>query len=188
MHDTQSINRQRQDLSSFDEIWVFGYGSLIYKVDFPFIDCQQATIEGWQRRFWMLSHDHRGTPDHPGIVLTLAPVQQAKCFGMAYHITEAEFEHLDHREKNGYLREEINIELSNGRAVKGLVYIGDTTSPVYLGHTPVEKLAAHIFASRGPSGENRDYVFDLANALRSHNVIDDHVFAIERHMLECSKS
>jgi cation transport protein ChaC len=183
MHDTQSINQHRQDLSTFDEIWVFGYGSLIYKVDFPFIEKQYAMISGWERRFWMLSHDHRGTPEQPGIVLTLTPVAEANCFGIAYRITEAEFEHLDHREKNGYLREEININFDNGRSVKGLIYIGDQASSVYLGPTPVEQLSEHIFRSRGPSGENSEYVFKMAEALKQHNVEDEHIFAIEKHLL-----
>jgi len=188
MHDTQSINQQRQDLSSFDEIWVFGYGSLIYKVDFPYIDRQSATISGWERRFWMLSHDHRGTPENPGIVLTLTPMPKATCFGMAYRITEAEFEHLDHREKNGYLRETIDIHLSSGRVVKGLIYIGDESSDVYLGPTPVQQLATHIFNSKGPSGENAEYVYLMANALREHNVVDEHVFDIEKQLLNTRDS
>jgi cation transport regulator ChaC len=188
MHDTQEKNRQRQDLSKYDEIWVFGYGSLIYKVDFPYIERRYANVYGWERRFWMLSHDHRGTPENPGIVLTLTPSNNTECFGIAYKITEAEFEHLDHREKNGYLREEIDIHLVDGDTVRGLVYIGDTNSSVYLGPTPVEQLAVHIFNSRGPSGENREYVFNMGTALRKYAIIDEHVFAIEQFLQNLSNA
>ncbi|MEE4244481.1 MAG: gamma-glutamylcyclotransferase, partial [Kangiellaceae bacterium] len=82
--DTQELNKARQDLDQLDEIWVFGYGSLIYKVDFPYIAKQQAYISGWQRRFWMASHDHRGTPEQPGRVLTLIQAEKSRCFGVAY--------------------------------------------------------------------------------------------------------
>ncbi len=180
MHDTQSVNKSRINIDALDEIWVFGYGSLIYKVDFPYLEKQTATIEGWERRFWMGSHDHRGTPEKPGRVLTLHPVKNVECFGVAYKITYEEFDHLDHREKNGYLRELIDIKLQDGRTIPGVVYIGHADSPAYFGPSDIAALARQIFNSSGPSGENRDYVFDLANALRRYNVKDEHVFAIER--------
>jgi len=187
LQDAQIIIRERQDLYEYVDIWVFGYGSLIYKVDFPYIARRQATINHWQRRFWMLSHDHRGTPENPGIVLTLTPCPNTSCFGMAYKITENEFEHLDHREKNGYLREVIEIQLNDQRLVKGFIYIGDVNSPVYLGETPIDELAKHIHNSRGPSGENRDYVFALADSLKEHSVVDEHVFALEQQLREKAK-
>lgn len=180
--DTQNINKQRQNLQDYDEIWVFGYGSLIHKVDFDFLDCQNAHILGYERRFWQGSHDHRGTPENPGRVLTLTPVENARCFGRAFKVEHHIFEHLDHREKNGYLREEIEIYLENGNRVLGLVYIGAPDNAAYLGEATIEDIAAHIARSSGPSGDNKDYVFDLADALREHGEEDEHVFGIEREI------
>lgn len=156
--------------------WVFGYGSLIYKVDFPYLDRAEAEISGWVRRFWQGSHDHRGTPDAPGRVVTLMPEPGATCRGIAYHIEHEVFEHLDHREKNGYRRMEECIDLSaRGIAVKGVVYVADEHNPAFLGPAPVEELASHIQGSFGPSGSNRDYALELAAALEDLGENDDHV-------------
>lgn len=186
VHDTQSLNRERQDLHSYSEIWIFGYGSLIYKVDFPYLKKSPAYIKNWQRRFWQGSHDHRGTPDNPGRVLTLIEMDNSQCFGMAYQVTPEEFEHLDHREKNGYLRFEIEIHLTSGEIKTGLVYIAPKDNQAYLGPASEKEIAKHIFNSRGPSGENKDYVFQLAEALRLANETDEHVFLIEKHLLNYS--
>ena len=183
VHDTQSLNQNRQDLHSYDEIWIFGYGSLIYKVDFPYLNKSPALIKDWQRRFWQGSHDHRGTPDQPGRVLTLVEAENAECYGMAYQVTADEFEHLDHREKNGYLRYEIDIFLISGQVKKGLVYIASQDNEAFLGPASEQKIAAHIFKSKGPSGENKDYVFQLGAALRQANEVDEHVFSIEKYLL-----
>ncbi len=177
--DTQAINKQRQNLDDYNEIWVFGYGSLIYKVDFDYTECESAHIVGFERRFWQGSHDHRGTIANPGRVLTLAPIQDARCFGIAFKVDHEVFDHLDHREKNGYLRHQVAIHLSDNRIVQGLVYIASPDNAAYLGEATDQDVAKQIFSSSGPSGLNRDYVYQLADALRQHDEIDEHVFQIE---------
>ena len=178
--DTQAINKQRQNLEDYDEIWLFGYGSLIHKVDFDYLECQSAHILGYERRFWQGSHDHRGTVENPGRVLTLTAIPKARCFGKAFKVEHQVFEHLDHREKNGYLREEIDIFLACGRKVTGLLYIGAPDNPAYFGEASIKEIAEHIYRSSGPSGDNKDYVYDLAVALREHGEVYEHVFAIEQ--------
>lgn len=185
--DTIHLNQDRQSLESYDEIWLFGYGSLIYKVDFPYIEKQPAHIIGWQRRFWQGSHDHRGTPEHPGRVVTLIESHGARCDGMAFQVTPQEFVHLDHREKNGYLRHEVpmffNADTQTGSSKLGLIYIADEANEAYLGADSERNIATHIAHSCGPSGENSEYVIELANSLRAMNVWDEHVFEIERYLL-----
>ncbi len=187
-HDTTRINRSRQDFAGTESVWLFGYGSLIYKVDFPYLERRPATVHGWVRRFWQGSHDHRGTTEHPGRVVTLVPERGTACAGMAYRVAPATFEHLDFREKNGYLRFATTLEFGDGATAEGLVYIATADNAAWLGPASVDELARHIAGSAGPSGSNSEYVFRLADALRELGAADPHVFAVEARLLRIRES
>ena len=163
--------------------WVFGYGSLIWKQDFPFLQARPGRIRGWKRRFWQGSHDHRGVEEDPGRVLTLVAEPGAVCEGRAFLVEPAVFEHLDHREKNGYQRIAVDIEFSDGPAA-GVVYRAAENNPAYLGPAPAAEMRAQIERCVGPSGSNRDYVLELARALRALGISDPHVFEIESWLLQ----
>ncbi|MGV7210281.1 gamma-glutamylcyclotransferase [Oxalobacteraceae bacterium A2-2] len=180
--DTIATNRMMNQFDSHDSVWLFGYGSLIYKADFPYLERRPASITGWVRRFWQGSHDHRGTPEAPGRVVTLVAQPGAVCHGMAYLITPHVFEHLDHREKNGYLRLAIDMALAGGGSARGLVYIATEDNTAFLGEASELDIARHIARSAGPSGPNSDYLNHLAAALRDMGREDAHVFAIEAHL------
>ncbi|MBL36775.1 MAG: gamma-glutamylcyclotransferase [Xanthomonadales bacterium] len=161
--------------------WVFGYGSLIYKVDFPYRRREVASISGWKRRFWQGSHDHRGTPQAPGRVVTLIPSPGTLCRGMAYEVDHAVYEHLDHREKNGYQRHRVDIDLVEaGGTVKGTLYVAGTDNPAFLGPAGAAEMADQILASHGPSGSNREYLLELDKALREIGETDLHVAELAR--------
>lgn len=162
--------------------WVFGYGSLIYKVDFPWLERRPARIHGWSRRFWQGSHDHRGTPERPGRVVTLVEEAGASCAGMAYRVEPGVFAHLDHREKNGYQRHLTGLQFSDGRRRQGWIYLAAAGNPAWLGDAPDAVVARQILAAAGPSGRNHDYLLLLADALRALGADDPHVFAIERQV------
>ncbi len=186
-HDTTAINQRMDRFDGHEEVWLFGYGSLIFKADFPYLDKRPALLPGWQRRFWQGSHDHRGTPDAPGRVLTLAPAPDAVCAGMAYLITPAVFAHLDHREKNGYLRLAAAITFDDAAPGKpataeALVYIATADNAAWLGPASEDAIARHIATAAGPSGPNREYLLGMAHALRALGKVDEHVFAIEAHL------
>jgi cation transport regulator ChaC len=178
---TIAINQLMDKFDGHHSVWLFGYGSLIYKADFPYLQRRPASIAGWTRRFWQGSHDHRGTPEAPGRVVTLIEEAGAICHGMAYLITPEVFAHLDHREKNGYLRLAIPITFEDGE-IEGLVYIATPDNIAFLGAASEQDIAAHIARSAGPSGPNSDYLNHLASALRELGRHDQHVFDIERHL------
>ncbi len=181
-HNTIDANRAMDRFDGHHSVWLFGYGSLIWKADFPYIERRPASITGWVRRFWQGSHDHRGTPDAPGRVATIVPQQGAVCHGMAYLVTPEEFVHLDHREKNGYLRLPIDIAFEDGGNVEGIVYIARQDNAAFLGEASELEIAQHIASARGPSGPNAEYLTHLARALRELGRHDEHVFTIEGHL------
>lgn len=177
--DTTEHNRQRFCFDGIESVWLFGYGSLIYKVDFPFLEQRPATIEGWVRRFWQGSHDHRGTPEAPGRVVTLVAQPGARCMGMAYRIAPEVFEQLDVREKNGYLRFATDLIFDDESRTEGLVYIATEDNAAFLGPAHESDIARQIAVSSGPSGRNDEYLLKLAAALRHLGDDDPHVFSIE---------
>ncbi|KRS20810.1 gamma-glutamyl cyclotransferase [Alishewanella sp. WH16-1] len=192
-HNTITLNQQRQPLDHLNTVWLFGYGSLIYKTDFLYLACRPACIYGWQRRFWQGSHDHRGTPEAPGRVVTLVEAAGKRCVGMAYQVTPATFAHLDQREKNGYLRFFTELHwldnagphstADNSGIEQGVVYIANPDNAAYLGPAPEADIARQIAKSHGPSGANSEYLLQLAQALRQLNEQDEHVFTLEQLLL-----
>ena len=178
-HDTTQRNRQMTHFDGHEAIWLFGYGSLIWKADFPFLERRPAHIHGWVRRFWQGSHDHRGTPEAPGRVVTLVREPDAVCHGMAYRIAPEVLGPLDVREKNGYLREVTRLHFEDGvppASAEGLVYLATEDNAAFLGEAPLDAIAEQIALAHGPSGPNRDYLVNLAQALDELGVDDPHVF------------
>ena len=179
---TISENQRRHRFDDDERIWLFGYGSLIYLVDFPYLESKPASIRGWSRRFWQGSHDHRGTEANPGRVVTLIEDADVICGGVAYLVEATVFKQLDVREKNGYLRVTTEMTFDDGSHAAGLTYIATPENEAYLGAASEYEIAQHICNAQGPSGSNIDYLLELAQALRELGLYDQHVFEIETHI------
>ena len=166
--------------------WIFGYGSLIWRPDFPYTASFTGYIDHWLRRFYQGSTDHRGVPESPGRVVTLLPQTGARCFGVAYEVDADQmneiFAQLDYREKGGYDRFTVAFHPSPVRGREAFpvwVYVAHQDNPNYLGPAPAADMARQILGARGPSGHNTDYLLELATALRSMKAEDPHVFELE---------
>ena len=100
--------------------------------------------------------------------MTLVAAPGEHCDGRAFLVEPEVFEHLDHREKNGYERIAVEIGFES-ESVNGVVYRASESNKAFLGPAPLEEMAAQINRCVGPSGSNREYVIELARALRSMN-------------------
>lgn len=186
-HDTFEENQRRHRLQDDAQVWLFGYGSLIYLVDFPYLEARPASIEGWSRRFWQGSHDHRGTEENPGRVVTLIEEHGAVCGGMAYLVEAPVFKQLDVREKNGYLRVSTEMTFEDGSHATGLTYIATPDNAAWLGQASEYEIAMHICRAAGPSGPNDEYLLQLAQSLRDLKLQDRHIFDIEAHIVALNR-
>jgi cation transport protein ChaC len=178
-------SEDRDDDETEGPLWVFGYGSLVWRPAFEYAERRAGMIHGYWRRFWQGSTDHRGTPSDPGRVVTLVPATAGHCWGMAYRVSSdqraAVLANLDHRERGGFSREQVEVRFGSARVadcVSALVYIATDRNPNYLGPASEIEIANQIRASHGPSGPNLEYATRLADSLRAMGADDDHVFAV----------
>ena len=154
------------------DLWVFGYGSLMWRPGFAYEEARHARLVGYRRCFCIYSVYHRGTAKRPGMVLGLD--RGGACEGIAYRVAACDaaqtVRYLRAREQvNGVYREaHVPIELIEGarREVLALTYIVERAHPSYAGRLPLALQARLIRAGRGLSGNNLDYLISTLRHLR----------------------
>ncbi|AKV02869.1 Cation transport protein chaC [Labilithrix luteola] len=171
-------------------MWIFAYGSLIFRPAFPYLERKRAFLPGWSRRFWQGSPDHRGVPEAPGLVATLVAEAGAMCGGCAYRIDTTEapriLAELDVREQAGFERHCFALfeEPDGVSFAEAVVYVAKTDNPHFLGPLDEKAIASWVRTRRGPSGANIDYVLCLHDALQALAIDDPHVDTIVRWLRE----
>jgi cation transport protein ChaC len=159
-----------------DELWVFGYGSLMWRPGFPFVERAPATLAGRRRAFCIYSVHHRGTYERPGLVLGLAPGGSVR--GIAYRIAAADwgqvYAYLLEREQptETYIEARRFVRLADGRRVEALVFLSDVHHPQWAGALSLERQAELISGATGLSGKNVDYLRDLVDHLGQAGIRD----------------
>jgi len=168
-------------LDADGHLYVFAYGSLIWRPGFPHLGHEAALLHGYHRRFCLWSRHYRGTPEVPGLVLGLD--RGGACRGVAFRVAGADapavLDYLESREnpngENVYHRRLLKLRLASGRPeereVRGISYVADRAHPAYC--RPCEQsTAATIARGAGKTGTNREYLENTARQLAALGLAD----------------
>lgn len=174
---------QRQ-LASTRGLWVFGYGSLIWRPEFDVAERRPARVHGWHRALAMWSHINRGTPAEPGLVFALLP--GGSCRGFAFRIDADDdgsvFDRLWSREMpdDVYDPNWLTCHTPQGK-VQALAFTLSRHHAAYTGTLTPEQYR-HIFRhAHGRYGSTLDYARDTFESLNTHGIRDRQLAAVLAH-------
>ena len=158
---------------SFQDLWVFAYGSLMWRPGFDFVERVPARVIGAHRALCVYSFIHRGTPERPGLVLGLD--RGGTCRGMAYRVAASKraptIAYLREREQVTKVYREVFRSVwllaEPERKVEALCYVVDRSHPQYAGRLSLAEQLHHVRQGHGHAGPNRDYVISTVKELEA---------------------
>ena len=157
-------------------LWVFGYGSLMWRPGFAYVRRCKALLRGWRRSLCVYSHVYRGSPERPGLVLGLD--RGGACPGVAFEVDaalrEATIRYLREREQVTavYVERFAPITLEFGDRVRAVTYVADRLHDQYAGRLEREAMLEHVRAGNGKSGDNTEYILETHDHLQALGVRD----------------
>jgi cation transport protein ChaC len=161
-----------------EDLWVFGYGSLMWRPGFEFLERRNARLVGAHRALCVLSYVHRGTPEKPGLVLGLD--RGGNCRGIAYRVAKAKragtIDYLRAREQVTMVYREawrrVWLDDDPQQNVHALCYMVDRGHQQYAGALTIAEQLHYIRQGHGRSGPCRDYVLAAVKELETLGVND----------------
>ena len=165
----------RQSWGGQQDLWVFGYASLIWRPEFGAAEQRPAVVHGWHRALEMRSRVNRGTPECPGLVFALVP--GGSCRGMAYRIERpraaAELERLWEREMPTGVYDPTWVACRTpAGTVSALAFTLSRTSPAHTGPLPDPQMLEVLRCAVGRFGSTLDYLLETAASLRGCGIRD----------------
>ena len=157
------------------DVWVFGYGSLVWNPAFHFVESRIAHLHGWHRSFCFWSRMGRGSPERPGLMMGLMP--GGACRGIAYRIARAaaeiELRALLMREMLGtaYRMRWVDVTGAEG-PVRAITFTANKEHTTFCGRMPLEEAARYIATARGKFGCSRDYLDNTVRHLEALGIRD----------------
>ncbi|NYT62300.1 gamma-glutamylcyclotransferase [Alcaligenaceae bacterium] len=172
-----------------DDVWVYGYGSLVWRPEFHFTEQRAALLHGYHRALCLWSRINRGTPEQPGLVFALD--QGGSCRGMAYRIPAHEvpttMEALWRREMPGgaYIPRWLNCRTDQG-VISALAFTINRHTEAYVRGLSTERLVDIVRRAHGSYGPCIEYVLETAQALKQSNIQDQRLQALVRALHEAA--
>lgn len=166
-------------------LYVFGYGSLLWRPGFAYRRCWRSRIHGFHRSLRVWSFHHRGTPDRPGLVLGLD--RGGSCLGCVFEVAQADkrdaAEYLWAREMVTavYVPRLVAAEADGGR-VAALTFVLDRAHEQYAGELSASTAAEHILSAEGRSGANPEYLHETVAELERLGIRDRGLRTVLAHM------
>jgi cation transport protein ChaC len=172
-----------------EDLWIFGYGSLMWRPGFAFVEQVPARLIGEHRALCVYSFDHRGTPEKPGLVLGLD--RGGTCRGVAFRVAAAgrddTVNYLRGREQTTHVYREVTrsvwLENDARERVAALTYVVDRGHVQYAGRLSLAEQLRFVRQGHGRSGNNRDYVLSTVKSIEAQGFRDSqlHQLALMLH-------
>jgi cation transport protein ChaC len=174
------------DGSDGQDLWIFGYGSLTWDPGFHFSEVRLAVLPAHQRRFSCRTVLGRGSPECPGLMLTLEP-GQGDCQGLVFRIDAAQAAHecgmVWRREmiRAIYRPCVLPVHTPQGE-VSALVFAANTEHADHVGELTLDEAADMIARAEGVLGSNRQYLEQLVRQLEHLGISDDYLLQLLQHV------
>ncbi|WAR20526.1 CHAC2-like protein [Mya arenaria] len=180
-------------------IRIFGYGSLLWKPDFAYVESEVGYIEGFKRRFWQGSDSHRGTKDQNGRVATLIPTQKCnRVWGVVFKVSDPDEQRKAY---GGLTKREVKLggydvintvfypRNADSEPCNVTVFVATRKNRLYLGKASMDTMAMQVHVARGFAGSNTEYVTKTAEYIRKYIPEDDdkHLFDLDRRVRDLAQ-
>ncbi len=175
MNDEALIRSRELKVPKGRGFWVFGYGSLMWRPGFDYLEARPALLRGYHRAFCVESTHYRGTPERPGLVLGLD--HGGACRGRVFRVGPAKAQavarYLHERELITSIYEPrwLRVQTPQG-ALRAVAYVVDRQNREYMGKLPIARIVATIRKARGTSGSDRDYLINTVRHLDELGIAD----------------
>ena len=174
-----------------EDVWVFGYGSLMWNPEMDFVERRTARLLGWHRRFCLWQWRYRGSKSNPALMMALD--RGGSCVGIAFKIAAPDVSlklaKVWEREMmgKGYRPRWVRVQV-DGNSLKAITFVADQKSYRYAGRLDESLVAKHIATACGPSGPNAEYLLEALLQCQEIGVRDRTLVRLEvlvaRNMFE----